>query len=121
MNYEEISPYQNVEIDIKKHDYTIKKLKFSNDRTEIKFNEYITIKNIPARANQYKVGGKSPLEWVVSQYKFEIFEESGIINDPNKFDEVKGGKYVFDLILSLITLSLETLDLIDQLPEYQEI
>ncbi|WP_391591766.1 Type ISP restriction/modification enzyme, C-terminal specificity domain [[Mycoplasma] cavipharyngis] len=121
VNYEEISPYQNVEIDIKKEDYTIKKLKFSNDRTEIKFNEYITIKNIPTRANQYKVGGKSPLEWIVNQYKYSVDPESGIVNDPNKFDEIKGGKYVFDLILSLITLSLGTLDLIAQLPEYQEI
>ena len=42
------------------------------------------------------------------------------INDPNKF-KPEGGKYLFDLILSLITVSLETQKLIKELPEYKEI
>ncbi|WP_391592038.1 Type ISP restriction-modification enzyme, C-terminal specificity domain-containing protein [[Mycoplasma] cavipharyngis] len=121
VNYEKVPPYQNVKIEIVKEDYKIKKINFEDNKQTIKFNEYIAIKNIPLKAYEYKVGDRSPLEWVKNEYRYSIDYESQIINDPNKFDEIKGGKYVFDLILSLITLSLETLDLIDQLPEYQEI
>ncbi|WP_391591893.1 Type ISP restriction-modification enzyme, C-terminal specificity domain-containing protein [[Mycoplasma] cavipharyngis] len=121
IDYEKVDAYQGVKIKIIKEDYTVKELSFSNNNKSIIFNEYITIDNIPLKTYKYKISGKSPLEWVVDQYQYSVDKNSGIINDPNKFDKIKGGKYVFDLILSLITLSLETLDLIDQLPEYQEI
>lgn len=56
----------------------------------------------------------------MDQYQYSIDKDLRIINDPNKF-KPKGGKYVFDLILSLITVSLETQKLIKELPEYKEI
>lgn len=37
------------------------------------------------------------------------------------YDVTKGGKYIFNLFLSLITVSLETLKLIDELPTYEKI
>lgn len=39
-----------------------------------------------------------------AQYQYSIDKDSRIINDPNKF-KPESGKYVFDLILSLITVS----------------
>lgn len=128
LNYEKAPAYQEVKIEYKKKDmtkddYRVTKIKFlSKDRKDtIIFNDNITISNIPLEAYDYVVNGRSPLEWVMDQYQFTVDKESGIIDDPNLYDEEKGGKYVFDLILSLITVSLETQKLIKELPEYKEI
>lgn len=128
LNYEKAPAYQEVKIEYKKKDmtkddYRVTKIKFlSKDRKDtIIFNDNITISNIPLEAYDYVVNGRSPLEWVMDQYQFTVDKESGIMDDPNLYDEEKGGKYVFDLILSLITVSLETQKLIKELPEYKEI
>lgn len=128
LNYEKTPAYQEVKIeykkkDVTKDDYRVTKIKFlSKDRKDtIIFNDNITISNIPLEAYDYVVNGRSPLEWVMDQYQYTADKESGIIDDPNLYDEEKGGKYVFDLILSLITVSLETQKLIKELPEYKEI
>ena len=128
LNYEKAPAYQEVKIEYKKKDmtkddYRVTKIKFlSKDRKDtIIFNDNITISNIPLEAYDYVVNGRSPLEWVMDQYQYTADKESGIIDDPNLYDEEKGGKYVFDLILSLITVSLETQQLIKELPEYKEI
>lgn len=128
LNYEKAPAYQEVKIEYKKKDmtkddYRVTKIKFlSKDRKDtIIFNDNITISNIPLEAYDYVVNGRSPLEWVMDQYQYIVDKESGIIDDPNLYDEEKGGKYVFDLILSLITVSLETQKLIKELPKYKEI
>lgn len=128
LNYEKAPAYQEVKIEYKKKDmtkddYRVTKIKFlSKDRKDtIIFNDNITISNIPLEAYDYVVNGRSPLEWVMDQYQYTADKESGIIDDPNLYYEEKGGKYVFDLILSLITVSLETQKLIKELPEYKEI
>lgn len=128
LNYESASKYRvNIEDDGKEDDikkkYHVTKIRFlTKDRKDtIIFNEHITIRDIPLEAYDYEVNGRSPIEWVMDQYQYTIDKESGIVDDPNEFDEVKGGKYIFDLILSLITVSLETQKLIKLLPEYEEI
>ena len=54
----------------------------------------------------------------MEKYQVTVDKASGIKNDPNDY---AGGKYIFDLLISIINLSLKTLDLIEQLPEYKEI
>ncbi len=125
LNYENVNPYRCVNIinEDGNKDYTVKKIRFlAKDRKDtIIFNDHFKIENIPLEVYDYVVNGRSPIEWVMDQYQYSEDKESGIIDDPNKFEEAKGGKYVFDLILSLITVSLETLKLIDELPPYEEI
>lgn len=121
INYEKAKPYDKCTIEAKKEDYSIRKITFLNNaKRTILFNEYITIDNIPSEVYEYKINGRSPIEWIMDQYQYSIDKDSRIINDPNKF-KPEGGKYVFDLILSLITVSLETQKLIKELPEYKEI
>ena len=60
----------------------------------------------------------SAIEWIMEKYQVTVDKASGIKNDPNDY---AGGKYIFDLLISIINLSLKTLDLIEQLPEYKEI
>ena len=84
-------------------------------------NESVRIVGIPLEANEYKVNGRSPLEWVQDQYAYEIDKDSGIVDDPNQYDPDKGGRYVLDLAMSLITVSMKTIELVKSLPEYEEI
>ena len=110
-----------VTVDMRTEDYTIvDKMRFGKgkDKSIIEYNPYITIRDIPAAAYDYIVNGKSAIEWIVEQYAVTTDKASGIINDPNTY---AGGKYVFDLLLSIISVSLKTQELIAQLPEYKEI
>lgn len=123
LNYEKAKPYAGVKINKNAEDYKVTKIRYLlKDRKDtIIFNDHIIISNIPLKAYDYVVNGRSPIDWVLDQYQYTVDKESGIVDNPNTYDETKGGKYVFDLILSLITVSLETQKLIKQLPEYKEI
>ena len=110
-------------VKITKPDYTVKKMQFKKDgkntlKDTIIFNEYITIGNIPERAYEYVVNGKSAIEWVMERYAVTTDAASKITDDPNLYG---GEKYIFDLLISVIALSVKTQDLIDTLPEYKEI
>lgn len=127
LNYEKPVSAKDVGVcvEIRAENYTITdKMCFGkgkgkvDDKSVIIYNPYITIRNIPAAAYDYIINGKSAIEWVVEQYAVTTDKASGIVNDPNAY---AGGKYIFDLLLSIISVSLKTQELIAQLPEYKEI
>lgn len=122
LNYESLEPYSSVQIVATKEDYTIDKIRFVDKVTKdaIIFNDWIRIENIPSKAYEYLVNGRSPIEWVLDQYQFSVDSETEIVNDPNNYSEKKG-KYIFDLLLSLITMSIKSVELIGTLPEYIEL
>ena len=118
LNYE-TQPFADVEIiGVEKNNFTVKKMKLSKDKTTLIYNEHITIKNIPPRSFDYVVNGRSPLEWIIDRYQVKTDKASGIVNDPNAWS-IEHGKprYILDLILSCITVSLKTLDIVENLPE----
>lgn len=112
-----------LDIAITKEDYTVSKMRFKkvgkdNDKGTIIFNDYITISNIPERAYEYVVNGRSAIEWIMESYRVKTDKNSGITDDPNTYSDEK---YIFNLLISIISVSLKTLDLIDSMPEYKEI
>lgn len=112
-----------LDIQIDKQDYTVNKMRFGKDgkvvlKNTIIFNPYITIRNIPEQAYKYVVNGKSAIEWIMERYAYNIDKASGIVDDPNKYGDEK---YVFNLLISIINVSIKTQELIDNLPEYKEI
>ena len=84
------------------------------DRSVIIFNNNITISNIPEKAYQYIVNGKSAIEWIFDQYRVKTDKKSGITDDPNEYSD--DPKYIFNLLLRIINVSVQTVDLINQLP-----
>ncbi|MGY1550662.1 type ISP restriction/modification enzyme [Microbacterium sp. A588] len=104
--------------------YRIDKLSWISrkDHTGIRYNEHLTITGIPDIESEYKVGGRSPLEWVIDRYKVTTDKKSGIVNDPNAWlREQENPRYVVDLIRSLVTVSVETQRLIGELPAFEVI
>ena len=91
--------------------------KLENDRSTIVLNDTISISNIPAKAYQYIVNGRSAIEWIMDQYRVKTDKKSGITDDPNDYSD--DPKYIFNLLLRVINVSVQTIDLINQLPKLQ--
>ena len=95
--------------------WRVERMKFSRDRTQIVYNEFLTIGGIPEAAFAYRLGNRSALEWVVNQYRVatDTRGRSGIVNDANRADDAQ---YIVKLIGRVITVSLETVRLVESLP-----
>lgn len=88
------------------------------DKSRIIYNGNITIENIPAKAYEYIVNGKSAIEWIMERYAVNIDSKSLIKNDPNDWSKEHGNPtYIYDLLLSIINLSVQTVDIINSLPK----
>lgn len=88
------------------------------DKSIIEYNQFITLRNIPLRAYDYVVNGKSAIEWIMERYCDKVDSKSGIRNDANQWGIEHGNpKYPLELLQSIITLSIKTLDIIDTLPK----
>lgn len=129
LNYEEVPMYEGVSIESKAvPNYKVNKMKFDKiknietnkkekDRSTIIFNTDITIKNIPEKAYEYVVNGKSAIEWIMDQYQVKTDKKSGITDDPNDFSD--DPKYIFNLLLRIINVSVQTVDLVNSLPKLE--
>ena len=86
-------------------DWRVTRMWFSKDKTQIRYNDFLTLDGIPAEAFQYRLGNRSALEWVVDQYRVKTDKRSGIVNDPNRADDET---YIVDLIRKVVGVSLKT-------------
>lgn len=92
------------------------------DKSRIKYNDKITIENIPAKAYEYIVNGKSAIEWIMERYAVTQDKKSLIVNDPNDWSkEHENPTYISDLLLSIINVSTQTVDIINSLPKLKNI
>jgi predicted helicase len=90
------------------------------DRSRIIYNDRVTIRGIPLAAYDYVVNGKSAIEWIMERYQVTTHKESGIVNDPNKYLEECGDeRYIVDLILKVVTVSMETQKIVSTLPRLE--
>ena len=108
--------------------FAVEKMKFAKvrdengklvpDKSKIIYNGHITIENIPLKAYEYIVNGKSAIEWVMERYAVTIDKASQIKNDPNDWSrEHEQPRYILDLLLSVIILSCQTVDIVSSLPK----
>ena len=116
VGYEEVEEYQLdfVETPDTPLDWRVEKMRLSKDKTEIKYNDFLTLDGIPAKAFDYRLGNRSALEWVIDRYQVRTDKRSGIVNDPNREDDER---YIVGLIGKVIAVSLETVEIVEGLPE----
>ncbi len=88
------------------------------DLTTVIYNENITLQNIPLEAYDYVVNGKPALEWVMERQIVKTDKKSGIVNDANDYanETVGDPKYPLELFQRVITVSLETIKIVNNLP-----
>ena len=87
------------------------------DKTVIHVTPKVTIRGIPLDAHAFKLGTKSPLDWVVDRYGIAVEKASGIVNDSNAIALRKNERdFPIKLICRLVTMSLETKRIFEQMP-----
>lgn len=129
VNYDRVAPYSGVKL-VKKEgnaDYRVTKMKWgkirgntgnaAKDKTRLVYNDWLTIENIPLEAQEYVVNTKSALDWVVERACVSVDKDSGIVNDFNDYAaEIGNPRYPLELVLKVITVSLETMKIVKGLP-----
>ena len=116
VNYESVPKYDKlkyIETPGMTVDWDVEKMKLSKDKTQLIYNDFLTVDGIPPEVYDYRLGTRSALEWVVDQYRVKVDKRSGIVNDPNRDDEPR---YIVDLVARVITVSLKTVEIIKNLP-----
>jgi predicted helicase len=76
--------------------------------------------NIPLKVYDYVVNGKSAIEWIMERYQVKTDPASQITNDPNDWSkEHDDEKYIFNLLLRIITVSVKTNAIVKRLPKLE--
>ena len=115
IGYEQVPEYQlafieNREVPV---NWRVEKMKLSKDKTQLVYNDFLTLDGIPPKAFDYRLGNRSALEWVINQYCVKTDKRSGIVNNPNRADDPQ---YIVKLIRQVIAVSLETVGIVEGLP-----
>nr|WP_286982573.1 DEAD/DEAH box helicase [Corynebacterium sp. UBA5992] len=135
VDYEDVAPYP-VTVSVKpgaseseRETWRVKKMKWGkkkdpetgknvNDFTTIIYNSVVTIGDIPAEAQEYMLGSRSALAWIIDRYQVKKDKPSGIINDPNDWaDEVGNPRYIVDLIEKVARVAVETVRIVEGIRE----
>ena len=102
--------------------FKVQKMRFpkKGQQDSIIYNSKILVSNIPEKAYEYVVNGKSAIEWIMERYQVKTDKKSGIKNDPNDWSEEVGNpRYILDLLLSIINVSVQTVEIVEGLPQLE--
>lgn len=120
LEYESAEPYPATIVQELGAHYRIEdKMRFPKKgiKDTIIYNSTTIIRDIPLEAYDYIVNGKSAIEWIMERYAVTTDKDSGIVNDPNLWcDEHNDPKYIINLLLRVITVSIETVKIVKSLP-----
>lgn len=131
VDYESVEPWP-LDIQVKgdesdRETWRVRKMKWAkrkdpetgknvNDMTKLIYNNQVTISGIPAEAEQYMLGSRSAVAWLIDRYQVKKDKASGIVNDPNDWaDEVGNPRYIVDLIGKVTRVAMETVRIVDEL------
>ena len=92
----------------------VEKMRLTSDQTSVIVNESLTLTGIPQECFQYRLGNRSALDWVIDQYQVREDKRSGIVSDPN---QLYYEEYIVRLIRKVITVSVETVRLVNELAQ----
>jgi len=107
-------PLASVETPNMQLDWRVEKMRLSRDKTQLRYNSFLTLHGIPSEVFSYRLGNRSALEWIIDQYRVKTDKRSGIVNDPNRADDPQ---YILRLIGKVISVRLEKVEIVAGLPE----
>jgi len=81
-----------------------------NDSSVLIINDHLRLEGIPPKAHEYRVNGRTPLEWFIDRYKLK----NGSDNDPN--DWFKKPQDLIGAIRRIVYVSVESASIIAALP-----
>jgi predicted helicase len=115
-DYEKQKEYPLVRMEKTGHrlDLRVEKMRLGKTKETLLYNDFLTLSGVPKEAYNYRLGNRSALEWVIDQYQVSTDTGSGIVDDPNREDDPE---YILNLISQVITISLETVKLVNAMPD----
>jgi predicted helicase len=103
--------------------YRVERMKYGKrgkdkDLSTIVYNDRITVTGIPLEAYEYVINGKSAIDWVIERQCVRTDKDSGIVNDANDWaiETMNNPRYPLELLLRVVTVSLETMKIVKALP-----
>lgn len=123
LHYEDQPAPEGVVVEKSADDFRVEKMRFAKtgkakDKSTILYNSAITIRDIPQEVYDYVLNGRSAVEWIMERYQVTTDKASGIRNDPNDWArEHDDPSYILRLLLSVMTVSLRTMDIVRRLPK----
>jgi len=124
LNFETVEPFDLKEIQKEKILNPTVRLKAHKFESQIIIDDSISLLNIPKKAWNYKLGNQSAIEWILEQYKEKKVKDKSIADkiktkefNPYKFSEHKDK--VIDLIKRICTVSVKTIDIIEQIEKHE--
>ena len=127
LNYESVKMYPaTIDVGNRQHDeidYRVTKMRHAKAGKEkdlgvILYNNWITISGVPVNAYEYVVNGKSAIEWIMERQCVKTDKGSGIVNDANDWasEAMENPRYPLELLLRVITVSIDTIEIVNGLP-----
>jgi predicted helicase len=128
LNYETVAMYpakiDDGGKDLTDADYRVEKMRHGKngkdkDLTTVHYNARITVSGIPLQAYDFVVNGKPAIDWVMERQSVKTDKASGIVNDANDWaiETMKNPRYPLELLLRVVTVSLETMKIVNGLPK----
>ncbi len=121
LNYESAKEFPLKEIIAEGHPRSPRvesKMKLSKDKRSLSVNDSLTLSGIPEAAFNYRLGNRSALDWIIDQYQVYTDPRTHITSDPNAWgEEHDDPEYIVNLVARIITVSLETMKIVDGLPK----
>ena len=88
------------------------------DRSVVRYNDHIEIRDIPESAWTYHVNGKPAIAWVLDRQTVKTDRSSGIVNDANDYaiETATDPSYPLRLLARVIRVSVDTVEIVKSLP-----
>ena len=89
-----------------------------NNKSTIQYNSFLRVSGIPDDAYEFKVNGKSLVEWVMDRQCVATHKDSGIVNDANDFanETMNDPGYPLRLLKKAITVGSKTREIQKSMP-----
>lgn len=129
LNYESVPMYADAKIEhsgqpLANVDYRVEKMRHAKkggdkDLSTVIYNSRVTVSGIPLDAYEYIINGKSAIEWVMERQCIKSDKGSGVVSDVNDWatETLHNPRYPLELLLRVVTVSLETMKIVKTLPE----
>ncbi len=117
IGYENAEPF---ELKVKSEELKVNpkpKLKAIPEDCEIILDENTSISGIPKSAWEYKFGNRSALHWIVDQYKEKTIDDKTIAEKFNTYKFADYKEIVIDLIKRITTVSVKTMEIVNQMEQ----
>jgi len=119
VNYENVKEYQ-LKKSVVKSDVVYKQFKYDKTSGQIIIDDTI-LSGIPSAVLNYKLSQRSPVEWIFDQYKAKKIEDPTVAEQFNTYTHSQYKNEIISLIMKTITISLETINILDLMKNERKI